>query len=171
MAVCPAGEDVIGPFLNNRKAFLDDTVRPLQQKVESVYVVAGSDAEVHVRKRFPHKRVRRVGSGIRARSIEGFLSGLHLVFIKHRTAGLDLTYHFTFTGAEPAHATVAIRDGTLVVERGHSGTANLHVTADSATWIKFLCKETNLGWALVRRRIRLRGSPLLLRRFGECFAI
>jgi ferredoxin len=45
MAVCPAGEDVIGPFLTDRKAFLNDVVKPLQQKPETVYVVANSDAE------------------------------------------------------------------------------------------------------------------------------
>src|SRR5437868_7445598 len=39
MAVCPAGEDVIAPFLTNRKQFLDDVVRPLQNKPETVYVV------------------------------------------------------------------------------------------------------------------------------------
>ena len=32
LAVCPAGEDVIGPFLTDRKAFLKDTVRPLTEK-------------------------------------------------------------------------------------------------------------------------------------------
>ncbi len=35
MAVCPAGEDVIAPFLTNRKQFLDDVVRPLQNKPET----------------------------------------------------------------------------------------------------------------------------------------
>jgi NAD-dependent dihydropyrimidine dehydrogenase PreA subunit len=74
MAVCPAGEDVIAPFLANRKTYLDDVVRPLQQKVEPVYVVAGSDAELHARKRFPHKRIRQVSNGIRAGSIAAFLS-------------------------------------------------------------------------------------------------
>ncbi|GAB4195184.1 MAG: 4Fe-4S binding protein [Roseiflexaceae bacterium] len=170
MAVCPAGEDVIGPFLGDRKGFLAEVVRPLQQKVEPVYVVPDSDAEVYARKRFPHKPVRRVGNGIRANSVEAFLSNLHVVFKRHRAAGLDLTYHFTFTGAEPAEATVIIRDGTLHVERGHQGQAQLHVTADSATWVRFLRKESSLVGALLRRKIRLRGSPLLLRQFGECFA-
>jgi ferredoxin len=44
MAVCPAGEDVIAPFLTNRKQFLDDVVRPLQNKAETVYVVPNSPA-------------------------------------------------------------------------------------------------------------------------------
>jgi hypothetical protein len=44
MAVCPAGEDVIGPYLASKKDFTDDVVRPLQAKREPVYVVRGSDA-------------------------------------------------------------------------------------------------------------------------------
>ncbi|MEO1269530.1 MAG: hypothetical protein AAFX99_15705, partial [Myxococcota bacterium] len=37
----PAGEDVIGPFLENRKGFVKEVVRPLQQKEETIYVVPG----------------------------------------------------------------------------------------------------------------------------------
>src|SRR5262249_38304616 len=45
MAVCPAGEDVIGPYLTDKAGHLRETVRPLQEKQETVYVVPGSDAE------------------------------------------------------------------------------------------------------------------------------
>lgn len=64
VSVCPAGEDVIGPFLADRKQHLHDVVRPLQEKPENVYVTEGSNAEAHVRKRFSHKTVRYVESGI-----------------------------------------------------------------------------------------------------------
>ena len=64
MAVCPAGEDVIAPFLTNRKQFLDDVVRPLQNKPETVYVVPNSDAEEFVARRFPHKKTKRVANGL-----------------------------------------------------------------------------------------------------------
>jgi ferredoxin len=170
IAVCPAGEDVIAPFLADRPGFLKEVVRPLQEKVEPIYVVPDSDAELHVRKRFPHKQVRQIGSGIRVGSVAAFLDNLHLVFKRHRAKGLDLTYHFTFTGTEPAEATIRISDGTLHVERGHLGRADLHITADSATWVRFLRRETNIVWALLRRRITLRGPLRLLLRFGACFA-
>ena len=65
MAVCPAGEDVIGPFLDDRKGFLKEVVNPLQEKEETLYVVPGSDAEAHAAKRFPHKRTKPVGNGLR----------------------------------------------------------------------------------------------------------
>src|SRR5262249_30114466 len=158
MAVCPAGEDVIGPFLTNRKGYLQDVVKPLQEKEETVYVVPGSDAEEHVARRFPNKKAKRVGNGLNGtRSIRGFLR----VFQRGRAKGLEATYHFTFTGAEDVEATIIIRNQTLQINEGHSGKADLEVTADSRTWLGFLAKERNLAWALLRRKIRLKGSPRL----------
>src|SRR5919206_3385867 len=144
LAVCPAGEDVIGPFLADRKTYLKEIVRPLTEKEETVYVIAGSDAEEYAPRRFPRKKVKRVGSGIRATSIRGFLFGLRLLFQPGKAAGLSAVYHFTFTGKEPKEATVVIRDGTVEVEDGHEGEADLRVTADSETWLGFLAKERSL---------------------------
>ncbi len=169
MAVCPAGEDVIGPFLTDRKTFLEDVVNPLQKKEETLFVVPGSDAQDHAAKRFPHKQTKSVASGLRPSSIRGFLAYLPRIFQRHKSVGVAATYHFTFTGAEPAQATVTIRDKTIRVEEGHLGVPDLSVTADSQTWIGFLRKERSLVWALVRRKIRLRGSPRLLLAFGKCF--
>jgi NAD-dependent dihydropyrimidine dehydrogenase PreA subunit len=171
MAVCPAGEDVIGPFLAHRQGFLQDVVRPLQERVETVYVMPNSASEAHVTKRFPHKRVKRVNNGLRVASIRGFLEGLPQLFQPHQAVGLDATYHFTFTGAEEHQVTVVIRDQTLTVSDGHQGIADLQVTADSATWIGFLARERRLIWALLRRQVRLKGSPRLLLAFGKCFAV
>src|SRR4051794_25334256 len=169
MAACPAGDDVIGPFLGDRKGFLKEVVNPLQDKEEPIYVIPGSDAEAYVSRRFPHKRPRRVGAGRRPRSIRSFLSVLPHVFQRHASEGLDATYHFTFTGEEPAEATVVIRDRAIRVETGHTGTPDLRVIADSRTWLGFLAKERSLAWALIRRKIRLKGSPRLLVAFGRCF--
>ncbi|KAB2352299.1 epoxyqueuosine reductase [Actinomadura rudentiformis] len=64
MAACPAGEDVIGPYLADRKEHLTTVVRPLQDKQEPVYVLPDSAAEEHVTKRFPHKTARPVSNGL-----------------------------------------------------------------------------------------------------------
>src|SRR5437660_1216687 len=169
LSVCPAGEEVIGPFLTNKAEFVRDTVRPLQEKVETVYVVPGSDAEDHVARRFPLKTIKRVGNGLRPRTIQGFLRGLRLTFQPGKAATLNAAYHFTFTGKEPKEATVTIREGTLQVQDGHQGVADLRVTADSETWLGFVAKERSLLWALLRRKIRIKGSPKLLVAFGKCF--
>ena len=97
------------------------------------------------------------------------MKGLPLVFNRHKSAGLNATYHFTFTGAEEYAGTVVIRDKHMDVQQGHIGKADLHVTADTHTWLKFLAKERNIAWAIIRRKIRLKGSPKLLLAFGRCF--
>jgi ferredoxin len=170
MAVCPAGDDVMAPFLTDRPQYLADVVRPLQNKEETVYVVPNSDAEEYVARRFPNKRTKRVGNSLnRLPSIRSFLNGMPLTFQRNRSKGLDATYHFTFTGAEERRATVTIRDQKLEVIEGHSGNPDISVTADTETWLGFLAKERNLVWALLRRKIRIKGSPTLLLAFGKCF--
>lgn len=169
LAVCPAGEDVIAPWLENRKQFTEETLRPLQDKEEVIYAVSGSDAAEHVQRRFPHKTLRLVRGNLNVRSIDGFLRLMSLQFQPGQSRGLDAVYHFTFTGSESRKATVTIRDQKLQVEEGHCGKANLRITADGRTWLRFLSREVNLAWALVTLRIRLFGSPLWLVRFGKCF--
>jgi ferredoxin len=170
MAVCPAGEDVIEPFLSNRKQFLDDVVRPLQSKSETIYVVPNTDAEEYVARRFPHKETKRVSNGLAGQgTIRSFLRGLNFVFQKGKSKGLNAVYHFTFTGTEEVKATVTIRDEKLQVSEGHVGQPDLKLTADGQTWLRFLRKEANLVWALLRRKIRIQGSPKLLKAFARCF--
>jgi NAD-dependent dihydropyrimidine dehydrogenase PreA subunit len=170
LSVCPAGEEVIAPFLTDRKEFLKDVVKPLQDKVETIYVVPGSDAEDYVARRFPHKTTKRVSNGLAGRgTIRAFLRGLNFVFQRGKSEGLNATYHFTFTGQEEVKATVVIRDKTLEVSEGHMGKPDLRLTADSQTWLRVLRKEANLVWAVVRRKIRIHGSPRLLLSFARCF--
>ena len=169
MAVCPAGEDVIGPYLADKKGHLTEVVKPLQEKAETVYVVPGSDAEGHVKKRFKNKWVKHVGSGARPHTVRSFLEALPYSFQRQAAEGLSATYHFTFTGEEERRATVVIADEKIEVHEGLVGQPTLRVTADSRTWIGILGQERSLLWAIVTRRLRLKGSPLLLARFGKCF--
>ena len=169
LAVCPAGEEVIAPFLWNRTTFTAAVVTPLQDKPETVYVVPGSDAESYVPRHFPHKTTTRVGNGLRPTSIQSFLDNLPLVFQREQANDLEATYHFTFTGEEACTATVTISKKTLRVHRGHVDTRDLHIIADSRTWLGFIRKERHLLWALLRRKIRISGSPRLLIAFGKCF--
>lgn len=171
MAVCPAGEDVIGPFLANRSAFLMETVKPLQAKQETLYVVPGTDAETYAAKRFPHKTIKRVKNGLRLPTVRFFIEHLEHVFQRDQARRLKLSarYHLRFTGSELETVTVVIRDGTIQTESGLHGRADLTLVADSRTWLRFLAKETGLIGALVTGRIRFKGSPRLLVAFGQCF--
>ena len=149
--------------------FLTDVVKPLQEKEEPVYVIPGTDAEAHLTRRFPHKTVRHVNNSLRPISVAGFLEGVRLTFQRDKAADLDAVYHFTFTGTEVREATIIIRNKTLEVLKGHQGEANIHVTADAETWVGFIRKERNLIWALLTRKIKLRGAPKWLLAFGKCF--
>ena len=111
LSVCPAGEDVIGPFKANRKGFLDEIVKPLQEKEETIYVVPKSDAEDHVKQRFPHKSVKHVRGSLLPRTIAGFLSGMPHTFQRGQSEGLNAVFHFTFIGNEPRMSLVGHRHG------------------------------------------------------------
>lgn len=169
MAVCPAGESLIDRYQLDKKQYLKDVVDPLRDKIEPVYVVPGSDAEAHLAKRFPHKQRRPVGSGLRPRTVPGFLRGLRLVFQRDQAKGLDCIYHFTFTGTERGEATITIRDSKLIVEQGHHGKPQLRVRVDSRAWFAFIYKERGLLSMLASGRLRLRGNPRYLVAFGKCF--
>lgn len=169
MAVCPAGEDVIGTYLADRARHIQEIVKPLQAKEEPVYVVKGSDAEAYAKKRWKNKTVKIVGNALRPRSIDAMLQLLPFAFQPNQARDLRATYHFEFTGDEQRKATIVIHDGVIRVREGHIGSADLRVTADSQTWLGFLAKEHSLVWALLRRKIRVGGSPKLLLAFGRCF--
>lgn len=169
IAVCPAGEDVIAPFLNERKAFVKEVVRPLQDKEEKVFVVPNSDGEAHVRKRFPHKSVRHVTHGLFPRTVDEFSNGLPLIFQRGNAKGLDARYHFTFVGAEERELSVVIRDERLSVEQGLVGEPDIRIRADTRTWFGFVAKEKSLIWALLLRRVRIRGPLRLMKAFAACF--
>jgi len=56
------------------------------------------------------------------------------------------------------------------MDRPHAiGEPDFHLATDSETWLGFLAKEHSLVWALIRRKIQVKGSPRLLRAFGQCF--
>ena len=169
MAVCPAGEDVIGPYLNDKKRHLEEVVRPLQERAEPVYVVSGSDAEAVARRKFKNKTVKPVSNGLSARTIAGLLNFMPFVFQPNQSRGLDATFHFTFTGAENRKATITINNRALEIQNGLIGIPDIHVKADSKTWLGFLAGEKSLPLALLTGRVWLRGNPKLLLAFGKCF--
>jgi len=46
---------------------MDLVLKPLQDKKETLYVLPNSAAKEHAERRFPHKNVKVVDSGIRGR--------------------------------------------------------------------------------------------------------
>jgi len=170
MAVCPAGDEVIPQYLTDKKKFIEDVVRPLQNKEETVYVLPGSDAESHVQRMFPHKKIKQVGNGIRPPTVAAFLALMPRAFQRHKSEGLNATYHFTFTGSEQAEATVVIEGKTIAVHQGHVGVPDVRVTADAKTWLRVMHKESGMVKEIIFRRIQVKGPMKLFKAFGGCFA-
>jgi alkyl sulfatase BDS1-like metallo-beta-lactamase superfamily hydrolase len=169
IAVCPAGEDVLGPYLQDRAGHLREVVKPLTDRIEPVYVVPGSDAEAHVQKRFPHKRVRRVRSSLRPTSASAFFGAIPLTFQRGPARGWKATFHFDLTGDPPVQATVRIDDGSLEVENGHVGRPDVSVRADGQVWLDIVAKKRNPVLAVLTGRLKVKGDRSLLGRFASCF--
>jgi SCP-2 sterol transfer family len=94
---------------------------------------------------------------------------MRLTFQREASRGLSATYHFAFTGREPADATVTIQDRTIAIQPGHVGEAQVQITADSDTWLGVLAKNRSLLWATLLGKIRIRGPLRLLAAFRRCF--
>lgn len=153
LSVCPAGEDVLAPFLDDRPAFLSGIVKPPQQKHETIYVVPESDADDYVTQAFPHKTKRHV-NGVRPSTIAGFLDTMHVVFQRGQAKGIDAVYQLIFTGQEPAEATVTIRQQTLNVQRGLIGKPDCTVKADSRN-----LRHLRAGFAVFPEETAVRTVP------------
>ncbi len=169
VAACPAGEDVILPFLRSKPAFIREVVRPLQEKVEPVYVIKGSDAESHVNKRFPGKNAKVVRSGLRPRNAAAFIFALPLLFQPGQAKKINAHYRFIFSGAEMFQADVVIRNGKLLINPVGESAPDVIIRADSQTWLRFLAEEISMVWALLTLRIHISGKLWLMRDFQKCF--
>ena len=169
LAVCPAGEEVIGPYLADRRAFVESIAHPLRDAAETVYVLQGSDAQDWVARRFPAKTAKVVRSGLKPSSIPAFLFGLKLGFQWRKAKGIDACWHFRFTGVEAMEATVRIAKSRLSVSPGLQGTAGLTVVADSTTWLALPGGEVATWRAVASGGLRLRGDKRLMKDFRRCF--
>ncbi|MEQ9519591.1 MAG: 4Fe-4S binding protein [Parvibaculum sp.] len=171
VSVCPAGENVIEPYLEDRIAFADEHLKPLQASKENVYVLEGSDAEVLVPSRFPSKTTRRVRWTIDATEIFSFLFNLTLTFQRRKAGHLNLTCHLHLTGAAPLDATLKITQRRLEIEFGKKGEADISVTTAPETWMSAFEKNFDLETALADEHIVLDGTKELLQQFFACFPV
>ncbi len=169
MAVCPGGEEHIGPYAEDQKRYREEVAKKMQERKDPVYVVKGSDAEAHVLKKFPHKPVRYVHGCTRPTSAAKFFENLPLTFQREQSKGLSAVYHVSFTGAETCQGTIVIRDRKIEVSDGLNGSPDMRITADTDTWLKVLRGEKNLIVAMLTRKVRVQGPKDLLKAFARCF--
>jgi ferredoxin len=111
-AVCPAGDDVIGPYLADKGQWRRDVVTPLLRKEEPVYVRSGSRAE-HVARRNSSKRIRYIDYQPRLSTPANFKLGLRHRFDPTLAAGVSVRIELRF----PEHAALVRVEGrTLMID-------------------------------------------------------
>jgi len=171
MAVCLAGEDLIGMYKTQRKEWVQQIVRPHKEKKETVFVQKGTSTEEHARLN-KNKEVRLVNNIIRPQSIDGFLNGARITFEPKRAHGINMIVHLAFTGKEVKNATIVIDDGTMKVIDGLKEKADLIIEYDSEQWLKIINKEVSIFGVLkllITRRMKIKGNRKLLRKFQNLF--
>jgi Fe-S-cluster-containing dehydrogenase component len=169
VAACPAGSEVMGPYLADKKRFVADVVEPLRAKAEPVYVMPGTDAEAHVAARYPHKTIRRVEGGLFADSIPGFIRGAPLLFQAKKAKALALRVAFRFTGADATDVTFEIDHGVLRVHTNIAPNPDVTVTVDGALWLDLLNGRRNPVWLVLTGRMSIAGDRRTLDAFQGCF--
>ncbi len=169
VSVCPAGEDVIAPYLDDKIAYSEKYVTPLQQSSEKVYVLPDSDAQEIVATRFKTKTSKQVRWNIRATDIFSFLFNITLTFQRRKAGNLNATYHLNFTGDMPLDATITIAKRRIEVEFGKTGTADMTITTSPEKWMQFLDHGFDLDQAVQEGHIEIDGPAALLAQLANCF--
>jgi len=134
-AVCPAGDDVIGPYSADRARWRREIVTPLLRKAENVYVASGSRAE-HVARRNRSKRIRYIDFDPSLSTPANFLLGLQHRFDPGRAADTSVVVVLRFPDATAA--TVAVHEGRLVVNPDQHEQPVATVTLLGADYIRLL---------------------------------
>jgi len=174
-------------FLGNDLGFWGPHQKLAQRLAEDGYAVVGFDIKAFL-ERYPDsaqlrdsilvhdvpllmkRSLHELGADSRPVVLAGHSFGADLALWTEANARLPGVVGILALGpTKRDHPTVTIRDEKLQVSAGHVGQPDLQLTADSQTWLRFLRKEANLVWALLRRKIRIHGSPKLLLAFGRCF--
>ncbi|WP_316506414.1 SCP2 sterol-binding domain-containing protein [Nitrosopumilus sp.] len=171
ISVCPAGEDLVSVYRNDRKGWVENILKPLSNKKEPIYVGKDTYAEEYARKN-PNKEVKVIRNIFRPNSINGFLTGVRVAFEQKHARGVNMTVHFESNGMETTQATMIIAGEVIDVKEGHVGIADLGITADSETWLKTVNKETSSAediQAITSGKIKVQGDLKLLKQFQECF--
>ncbi len=169
VSVCPAGEDVISPYLEDRVGFADRFVKPLQQTAETIYVLPNSDAETLVPSRFPAKTTKQVRWNISANDIFSYLFNITLTFQRRKAGDLDATYHLRVTGDMPLDATITITRRRIEIEFGLTGEPDLTIETAPETWMAAFEEGFSLEKALTSGEMKLDGPADLFHRLAACF--
>ena len=94
-----------------------------------------------------------------------------MVFAAKAAKDVALRVHFAFRGSSSLQAAYVIDHGTLQIEPGRSGDPDLSVDADADTWLAITRGEKNPVWAVLTRKLRIKGAVRDLKTFQRCFPV
>jgi len=169
VSVCPAGEDVISPYLEDRIGFSERYVKPLQQTEETIYVLPNSDAETLIPSRFPAKTTQQVRWNISANDIFSYLFNITLTFQRRKAGDLNATYHLRLTGDMPLDATITIVRRRIEIEFGLTGEADLTIETTPDIWMAAFEDGFSLENSMAAGEMKLDGPADLFHRLANCF--
>lgn len=171
LSVCPAGSDVLGPFVEDRIAFRKALVDPLLAKAETVFVLKGSDAEESVPARLPKKTIKLVDWNIPSDNPFSFLFGLTLTFQRRKARGLDATLALVVEDHGPLAATLRIKGQRVAVDFK----APEHPTATLAlSWPVLQLvfrKGLSVEGAVAAHGARVEGEIATVQAIRDCFPV
>ena len=169
LSVCPAGIDVLGPYVDDRIEYRKEYLDPLLAKQEMVFVLEESDAAESVPKRFPHKQVKPVDWTIESDNPFSFLFGLTLTFQRRKARGLDTTVHLSITGDQSAEATLKVAENRLTVDFRAPEHASAHLSIDWEDLRGLFKGRTGLAELRERGLANVEGDETQLAGLLACF--
>jgi ferredoxin len=134
MAVCPAGEDVIGPYLADRAHYRQEVFLPLRNQVEPVYVRSGTRAE-KVAARNPAKQLRYIDFKPDVSTVANFAIGLRHMFRPPTTPTPHRVIAFRFPDGS---LTAILDDAKLTTTPGTPQPADATIVSEAADYITLL---------------------------------
>jgi len=171
LSVCPAGSDVLGPYIEDKVEYRKRILDPLLAKPETVYVLKNSDAEESVPKRLKTKEVKLVDYNIPSDNPFSFLFGLTLTFQRRKARGLDATLALSVSDHGPLHATVRIRNSKLEVDFKAPETSDASLTLDWKTLHAIFRDGLPLGDAVAHRGAVFGGDREKAEAIRNCFPV
>ncbi len=170
VAVCPAATAEKQQFTDDRKSYYQTYVHPFVSKNEVVYVKKGSRAEGFVMEK-GLKRAKRVSNGLTLDSIDAFKHGLKIVLDHQRASGVNRRFGFQFTGHMATDFVAVLEEGILHIEEGPPMKTDMTLVADGDMWLQFLKNQKLLLKGLITGKMKIKGSPSLLKEFGDLFPV
>ncbi len=134
-AVCPAGDEVVGPYLADRVAWRREVVEPFKDKHEYVYVTSGSRAE-RVARRNPNKRIRYVDYRVDVSTAHNFAIGLQHRFDPSLAGGVRCVVRFAFPDGDGL--TAVVEDGVLQLDEPTDAAPDVTVRFTADDFIRLL---------------------------------